>query len=247
MQIRFLLLILLIVLFCVPANPQHGIGMNRGTFFDPFPIGASWTMKDALTGYQTNFQVSALAAQTSFSCFTPAYSSLMVDIHIAKTAAAAYPNPGLPNNEDLYIFKSAAWGPYIFMQISSNMLNTNPIATTYFFRAFANPPYGMMLIDEYTFWGQQQDSGSTNTCHSPPGSTTNTWSTTISQGNRTTPVYTGPVICATYTSVSTTQNQEEWCFASNPRFPPILVEMDAITEAGNPSNIKLQTLTIGAF
>lgn len=221
--------------------------MNRGTYFDPFPIGASWTMKDALTGYFTNFQVNALTAQTSYACFTPAYSSLMVDLHITKTAAATYPNPTLPENEDLYIFKSAAWGQFIFMAITSNMLTLNPIATDYFFQQYANPPYGMVLIDGYTFWGQQQDSGGTNTCHSPPSSTTNTWSTTISQGNRTTPIYTGAVICSTYTSVSTSQNQETWCFASNPRFPPVLVEMDAVMESGTPSNIKLQTLTVTGF
>jgi hypothetical protein len=221
--------------------------MNRGTFFDPFPIGASWTMKDALTGYLTNFQVNALTAQTSYACFTPAYSSMMVDLHITKTAIAAYPNPNQGANEDLYIFKSSAWGQFVFMELTSNNLTGNPIATTYFFQQYANPPYGMVLIDEYTFWGAQQDSGSTNTCHSPPTSTTNTWSTTISQENRTTPIYTGAVTCSLYTSVGTTSNQEKWCFATNSRFPPILVELDTVTESGNPSNIKLQTLTINAF
>ena len=245
---RLLLPVLLVALLCsVTATPQRGTGDMRGTFFDPFPIGASWTMKDALTGNITKFQVNALAVQTSYSCFTPAYSSLMVDLHVAKTATLAYPNPGLPENNDLYIYKSAAWGQFTFMQITSNILTTVPIATTYFFQKFANPPYGQLLSQDSTFWNFEQDAGQTNNCYPPPPTFPNTWTTVVSQQTRTTPVYSGPVNCSAYDSISTTQNQEVWCFANNTRFPPVLVELDTIIQSGSTKTIKLQTTVISKF
>jgi hypothetical protein len=240
-------ILLFIALVSTPADSQRGTGTMRGPFFDPLPIGAAWTMKDALTGYITNFHVAALTPQTSYSCFTPAYSSMMVDLHIAKTTSVAYPNPGVTNNEDLYIYKSAAWGQFVFMETTEDMATFVPVATTYFFQQFANPPYGMLLRSDSSDWGSQQDAGQTNDCHTPPATFTNTWTTVISQQTRTTPVYSGPVNCAAYDSISTTQNQEVWCFANNPRFPPILVELDTIIQGGSSTTIKLQTTQISKF
>lgn len=243
----FLSVVILFAFLCAPAAPQRGTGTRMGPVFDPFPIGATWTMKDALTGNITNFQVSALTPQTSYACFTPASSSMMVDLHIAKTATLAYPGPGAPNDQDLYIYKSAAWGQVVFMEGTENMLTFAPVATTYFFQQFANPPYGMLLIADATNWNTQQDVGSTNNCHAPPATFTNTWTTVVSQQTRTTPVYSGPVNCSEYSSISTTQNKEVWCFANNSRFPPVLVELDTIIQGGSSTTIKLQTTLIQRF
>jgi hypothetical protein len=239
-----LLLILLL------AGPQRGTGDFRGQYFDPFPIGASWSMKSVLTGYITTFQVLPLAQQTSYACFTPAASSMMVDLRITKTVAATYWGPGGTDNVDLYIYKSAAWGPFIFMQIESEISNPTTIdSTTYFFNATGNSPYGMTTRSSSSFWGQQQDLSGTNTCHTPPASFANTWTTIVTQESRTTPVYSGPVNCATYNSISTTQAQEKWCFAADPRmkFPPILVELDDMVSNGSTSNITLQTTQVTSF
>jgi hypothetical protein len=246
----FFAALLIIVCSAVPLIPQTGSGTMSGSFFNPFPIGAQWKMADALTGYTTNFSVLGLTAQTGYACYTPAYSSLIVDIHMTKTVQSTYPNPGVSQNEDLYVFKSAAWGPYIFEEMNSAI--TSPFAvsqTTYFFQQYANAPYGMMFQPSSTFWNLQQDSGKTNTCHTPPTSFPETWATVISQETRTTPVYAGAVNCSTYTSMTTTQNQEEWCFAADPlhRFQPMLVELDVYLVNGTTSDIKLRTTTITSF
>jgi len=230
--------------------PQRGTGDFRGPFFDPFPIGAAWSMKNNTTGYVTTFQVLALTPQTSYSCFTPAISSMMVDVRVQKTQAGAYWNPGVPDNIDYYVLKSAAWGPFIFEEITSSMLNpSNVLNTTYFFVGHGDSPYGMMERSSSTFWNQVQDSGSTNTCHTYPSSFPETWSTAMTVETRTTPVWSGPVNCALYNSISTTQFQEKWCFAADPKnkFPPALVELDVIVAAGNSENITLQTTQITSF
>jgi hypothetical protein len=232
------------------ASPQRGTGDFRGLSFDPFPIGAAWSMKNNTTGYMTTFQVLPLSPQTSYSCFTPAASSMMVDIKVIKTQAGAYWNPGIAQNIDYYVYKSASWGPFIFEEITSVMGNpSNIVNTTYFFAGHADSPYGMMERSSSTFWNQAQDTGLTNTCHTYPSSFPETWSTAMSAETRSTPVYSGPVNCALYTSISTTQFQEKWCFAADPKnkFPPALVELDVLVSAGNSENITLQTTQITSF
>lgn len=247
---KFLAALVTIALSCVSAFPQ-AYGTRSGAYFDPFPGGAAWTMRDALTGYTANFFVTSLANNTNYFCFTPAASSMFVDITIRKTVAATYPNPGLAQNEDLYIYKSAAWGPYIFEEILSQMGVSPPsyISTQYFYAQYANSPYGMMLVGSSSFWNSITESGQTNSCNPAPAPVANTWQTVLSSETRTTPVYAGPVNCATYTSISTTQNKEEWCFANDPkkRFPPALVEIDTVTENGSSVTIKMQTTVLTSF
>lgn len=247
---KFLAALVMIALYCVSAFPQ-AYGTRSGTFFDPFPIGAAWTMKDALTGYTVNFAVTGLAANTSYFCFTPAASSQFVDLSITKTIAATYPFPTVAQNEELYIYKSAAWGQYIFEQLLSQM-GVSPVtyvSTQFYYQQYQNSPYGMLLIANSTFWNQVSQSGQATGCNAAPGTFANTWTTVLTTGERTTPVYSGPVNCATYTSISTTQNKETWCFAndSRKRFPPALVELDTITQAGSSVTIKLQTTILTSF
>lgn len=240
----------LALILCLSAWPQSPSGTIRGPSFDPFPIGANWTMTSVLTGYTTVFTVNALSAQTSYSCFTPAASSMMVDLNISKTQTATYWNPGSAQNVDEYIFKSAAWGPIVFMEIASS--STTPFAaqqTTYFFGAPGLPPYGQLLFSTATNWAKIQDSSGTNVCKTAPTSYPETYGVAVTQESRTTPLWTGAVNCYLYTANTTTQSQEKWCFAADPklRFPTILVEIDDLVSNGTSSTLKLQTTQITAF